>query len=112
MSSSRDGWTLDAQADAFAQLLALSPGDVDAAFREAARLAEGLFPHQLEGVAVLLGRPARPEQTSTIAGSGGRAAARRHCRAGKLAAAKVHSTIDFVTGAVEQGEKVIVFAER
>jgi len=27
-----------------------------------------------------------------------------------LAAAKVHSTIDFVTGAVEQGEKVIVFS--
>jgi len=70
MSSSRDGWTLDAQADAFAQLLALSPGDLDAAFREAARLAEGLFPHQLEGVAALLGRPARPEQTSTIAGCG------------------------------------------
>jgi len=48
--------SLDAQADAFAQLLALSPHDPDAAFREAARLAEGLFPHQIEGVAFLLGR--------------------------------------------------------
>src|SRR5919106_6021058 len=48
--------SLDAQADAFAQLLALSPGDPDAAFRKAARLAEGLFPHQIEGVAFLLGR--------------------------------------------------------
>jgi SWI/SNF-related matrix-associated actin-dependent regulator 1 of chromatin subfamily A len=48
--------SLDAQADAFAQLLALSPGDPDAAFRKAAELAEGLFPHQIEGVAFLLGR--------------------------------------------------------
>jgi SWI/SNF-related matrix-associated actin-dependent regulator of chromatin subfamily A-like protein 1 len=48
--------SLDAQADAFAQLLALSPDDADAAFRKAARLAEGLFPHQIEGVAFLLGR--------------------------------------------------------
>ena len=48
--------SLDAQADAFAQLLALSPNDVDAAFRNAAALAEGLFPHQIEGVAFLLGR--------------------------------------------------------
>ena len=28
----------------------------------------------------------------------------------KLAVAKVDATIDFVTGAVEQGEKVIVFS--
>ncbi len=48
--------SLDAQADAFAQLLALSPNDVDAAFRSAAGLAQGLFPHQIEGVAFLLGR--------------------------------------------------------
>ena len=47
---------LDAQADAFAQLLALSPGDPDRAFRDAAALAQGLFPHQIEGVAFLLGR--------------------------------------------------------
>src|SRR5919106_3695585 len=48
--------SLDAQADAFAQLLALSPGDPDAAFDKACALAEGLFPHQVEGVAFLLGR--------------------------------------------------------
>ena len=48
--------SLDAQAEAFAQLLALSPDDADAAFRQAAGLAEGLFPHQIEGVAFLLGR--------------------------------------------------------
>src|ERR687891_140828 len=47
---------LDAEADAFAQLLALSPGDPDGAFRDAAALAQGLFPHQIEGVAFLLGR--------------------------------------------------------
>jgi SWI/SNF-related matrix-associated actin-dependent regulator of chromatin subfamily A-like protein 1 len=47
---------LDAQADAFARLLALSPGDPDRAFRDAAALAQGLFPHQIEGVAFLLGR--------------------------------------------------------
>jgi SWI/SNF-related matrix-associated actin-dependent regulator 1 of chromatin subfamily A len=47
---------LDAEADAFAQLLALSPSDPDRAFREAAALAQGLFPHQIEGVAFLLGR--------------------------------------------------------
>jgi len=47
---------LDAQADAFARLLALSPHDPDAAFRKAAELANGLFPHQIEGVAFLLGR--------------------------------------------------------
>jgi SNF2 family DNA or RNA helicase len=48
--------SLDAQADAFAQLLALSPEDSDSAFRSAAALAQGLFPHQIEGVAFLLGR--------------------------------------------------------
>ena len=47
---------LDAEADAFAQLLAQSPGDLDRAFRDAAALAKGLFPHQIEGVAFLLGR--------------------------------------------------------
>ncbi len=46
---------LDAEADAFAQLLALS-GNPDQAFRDAAALARGLFPHQIEGVAFLLGR--------------------------------------------------------
>jgi SWI/SNF-related matrix-associated actin-dependent regulator of chromatin subfamily A-like protein 1 len=48
--------SLDAQADAFARLLALAPDDPDAAFRKAAGLARGLFPHQIEGVAFLLGR--------------------------------------------------------
>jgi SWI/SNF-related matrix-associated actin-dependent regulator 1 of chromatin subfamily A len=48
--------SLDAQADAFAHLLALSPDDPDGAFRRAAALARGLFPHQIEGVAFLLGR--------------------------------------------------------
>lgn len=47
--------TLDSQAAAFAHLLGLS-GDPDAAFRSAVALAEGLFPHQIEGVAFLLGR--------------------------------------------------------
>ena len=47
---------LDAQADAFARLLALTPDDPDGAFRRAAALAQGLFPHQIEGVAFLLGR--------------------------------------------------------
>src|SRR5262245_36088957 len=47
--------SLDSQAAAFAQLLKLS-GDADAAFRSAAALADGLFPHQIEGVAFLLGR--------------------------------------------------------
>jgi SNF2 family DNA or RNA helicase len=48
--------SLDAQADVFAQLLAISPEDPDGAFRTAAGLAQGLFPHQIEGVAFLLGR--------------------------------------------------------
>jgi SNF2 family DNA or RNA helicase len=52
--------SLDSQAAAFAQLLKLSRaqtrGDPDAAFKSAVALAEGLFPHQIEGVAFLLGR--------------------------------------------------------
>ena len=48
--------SLAAQADAFAHLLAVSPDDPDGAFRRAAALAQGLFPHQIEGVAFLLGR--------------------------------------------------------
>jgi SNF2 family DNA or RNA helicase len=47
--------SLDSQAAAFAQLLKLS-GDPDSAFRSAVALANGLFPHQIEGVAFLLGR--------------------------------------------------------
>src|SRR4029079_8961136 len=47
--------SLDSQAAAFAQLLKQS-GDPDAAFKTAVALAEGLFPHQIEGVAFLLGR--------------------------------------------------------
>ena len=46
---------LDSQAAAFAQLLKLS-GDPDAAFKSAVALAQGLFPHQIEGVAFLIGR--------------------------------------------------------
>ena len=51
-------WTsraLDAQAAAFAHILGTT-GDAEAAFRRAAALADGLFPHQVEGVAFLLGR--------------------------------------------------------
>ena len=51
----RMGDTLDSQAAAFAHLLKLS-GDSDAAFKSAVALADGLFPHQIEGVAFLLGR--------------------------------------------------------
>ena len=47
--------TLDSEATAFAHLLERS-GDREAAFRSAVALAEGLFPHQIEGVAFLLGR--------------------------------------------------------
>jgi SWI/SNF-related matrix-associated actin-dependent regulator 1 of chromatin subfamily A len=47
---------LDAQAAAFAQLLGLPGNDTDSAFRKAVALADGLFPHQVEGVAFLLGR--------------------------------------------------------
>jgi SWI/SNF-related matrix-associated actin-dependent regulator 1 of chromatin subfamily A len=48
--------TLDAQATAFAHLLGMSGDGADAAFRKAFALADGLFPHQVEGVAFLLGR--------------------------------------------------------
>jgi len=47
--------SLSAQAAAFAQLLS-SSDNIDTAFQQAATLAEGLFPHQVEGVAFLLGR--------------------------------------------------------
>lgn len=47
---------LDAQAAAFAQLLGLPGNDTDSAFRKAVTLANGLFPHQVEGVAFMLGR--------------------------------------------------------
>jgi SWI/SNF-related matrix-associated actin-dependent regulator 1 of chromatin subfamily A len=47
---------LDAQAAAFAQLLGLAPADLDGAYRQAVSLGDGLFPHQIEGVAFLLGR--------------------------------------------------------
>src|SRR5262245_17677333 len=48
--------TLDSQASAFAHLLGVAGNDADAAFRKAWALADGLFPHQVEGVAFLLGR--------------------------------------------------------
>src|SRR5918997_2877004 len=48
--------TLDSQAAAFAHLLGMSGNDADTAFRKALALAEVLFPHQIEGVAFLLGR--------------------------------------------------------
>ena len=47
---------IDAQATAFAHLLGMSGNDTDAAFSKAFALADGLFPHQVEGVAFLLGR--------------------------------------------------------
>ena len=47
---------LDAQAAVFAHLLGVAGNDQDAAFKKACALAEGLFPHQVEGVAFLLGR--------------------------------------------------------
>ena len=47
---------LDAQAAAFAHLLRTAGNDADTAFRKACALADGLFPHQVEGVAFLLGR--------------------------------------------------------
>jgi SWI/SNF-related matrix-associated actin-dependent regulator 1 of chromatin subfamily A len=47
---------LDAQAAAFAHLLGPSGNDAEAAFKQAWALADGLFPHQVEGVAFLLGR--------------------------------------------------------
>jgi SWI/SNF-related matrix-associated actin-dependent regulator 1 of chromatin subfamily A len=51
----RTSRSLRAQASAFAQLLATSD-DSEIAFRQATALAEGLFPHQVEGIAFLLGR--------------------------------------------------------
>jgi SWI/SNF-related matrix-associated actin-dependent regulator 1 of chromatin subfamily A len=48
--------SLDSQAAAFAHLLGRAGNDADTAFRKACALAEGLFPHQVEGVAFLLGR--------------------------------------------------------
>jgi SWI/SNF-related matrix-associated actin-dependent regulator 1 of chromatin subfamily A len=48
--------TLDSQAAAFAHLLGMSGSDADTAFRKALALVDGLFPHQVEGVAFLLGR--------------------------------------------------------
>ena len=51
-----DSEQLDAQATAFAQLLGLAPDDADGAYRKAIALGNGLFPHQIEGVAFLLGR--------------------------------------------------------
>src|SRR6185503_13340049 len=47
---------LNAQAAAFAKLLGLAPNDLDGAYRQAVSLGDGLFPHQIEGVAFLLGR--------------------------------------------------------
>jgi SWI/SNF-related matrix-associated actin-dependent regulator 1 of chromatin subfamily A len=47
---------LDAQAAAFAHLLRVAGHDADTAFKKACALADGLFPHQVEGVAFLLGR--------------------------------------------------------
>ena len=49
--------SLDAQADAFAQLLALSPNDIDAAFRSAAGAGAGSLPASDRGRRV----SARPE---------------------------------------------------
>jgi hypothetical protein len=46
---------LNAQATAFARLQGRSPDDLDHAWRQAAALADGLFPHQVEGIAFLLG---------------------------------------------------------
>ena len=48
---------LDQTASLFSQLLSETPeAGVDAAFARACGMAEGLFPHQIEGVAFLLGR--------------------------------------------------------
>jgi SWI/SNF-related matrix-associated actin-dependent regulator of chromatin subfamily A-like protein 1 len=48
--------TLDSQATAFARLLGIDGNDAGTAFTKACALADGLFPHQVEGVAFLLGR--------------------------------------------------------
>jgi SWI/SNF-related matrix-associated actin-dependent regulator 1 of chromatin subfamily A len=47
--------SLRAQASAFAHMLTATD-DPEIAFQQAAALADGLFPHQVEGVAFLLGR--------------------------------------------------------
>ena len=47
---------LVSQAAAFAHLLGTAGNDPESAFRKARALADGLFPHQVEGVAFLLGR--------------------------------------------------------
>src|SRR4051812_17377208 len=47
---------LNAQAAAFATLLGLESNDLDGVYRQAISLGDGLFPHQIEGVAFLLGR--------------------------------------------------------
>ena len=47
--------SLRAQASAFAHMLTAT-GDPEVAFQQAVALADGLFPHQVEGVAFLLGR--------------------------------------------------------
>jgi SWI/SNF-related matrix-associated actin-dependent regulator of chromatin subfamily A-like protein 1 len=57
MEHSMDAQTLDHAATAFAHLLAGAHDDnVDAAYTQACALSQGLFPHQVEGVAFLLGR--------------------------------------------------------
>lgn len=61
--SDRTSRSLEAQASAFAQILAATD-DTDVAFRQAAALADGLFPHQVEGVAFLLGRSAPSLRTT------------------------------------------------
>jgi SNF2 family DNA or RNA helicase len=48
--------TLDSQATAFAPLLGADRHAAEEAYRKARTLADGLFPHQVEGVAFLLGR--------------------------------------------------------
>src|SRR5206468_12683980 len=48
--------SLDSQAAAFAQLLGIGGNNLNTAFMKACALAHGLFPHQVEGVAFLLGR--------------------------------------------------------
>ena len=51
----RTARSLRAQASAFAQMLTATDNP-EVAFRQATALADGLFPHQVEGVAFLLGR--------------------------------------------------------
>ena len=57
MTATFDPNPLDGTASLFAQILRETPeAGVDAVFAKACQLAEGLFPHQIEGVAFLLGR--------------------------------------------------------